>query len=179
MASSPRRSVCSVAAVGALALVSSGCSWTESEISVGVLDCRGAVERLDELPDMVRQVGTVAAFVDIDQFPGVEWLQRGRTSDAEPGKQFSKHALIARNDSSFRVSVIDASGTGATLDWHNMEPETSVETVDVSACPSRQGTWSVYTGGLWTSAPGCVTIEVSSRDAQPEQVAVPLGTACS
>jgi len=138
------------------------------------------IDHFDTLPDGTQSVGDVAAFVDPAHFGEPGWLERGRSDDAVGGAEmrFSKMALIARNSASFDVGVVDSEVTGTVLGWYAMEPESPVGSVHVEACDGREGVWSVYAGGVWTSGPGCVTVEVSGDEREPHQVAVPVGTAC-
>jgi hypothetical protein len=77
-----------------------------------------------------------------------------------------------------RASLAVARTSGAEILWRTNNPGPRAPTVDVPACPATDlGSWLVYPGGFYVSAPSCVALIVTVGK-ESETVHVPVGRTC-
>lgn len=152
--------------------------------SVRDLDCSNQIDILDEPPPEWRTV------LDVIALPQHSPLQRGRT-DEESGRRFTKFGLVIRADRAFSITVAHASSPNAVIDWNGGSAKQPVQSIEIGGCSGRcetdwqpdcplgqEGRWIAYPGGVWTTEPACVTVEIDV-DGEVATADLPIGVACA
>lgn len=145
-----------------------------------IFDCTNPIEILD--------APRWPTLLDVIALPTDAVLQRGRFDD-DLRRRFSKFGLVIRADQALTITVAEASRPNALIGWNNA-PDKPVTTIEIGGCsglcetdnqnctPGESGEWIAYPGGVWTTDPACIVIEIETggRAATAE---LPIGVECN
>ena len=166
------RSASWVVAVLASSAGTAGCSSATQPLSepstpAAELVCATAIDAVDELPSDYLQLGGVVGLPDGS-------IQRNRGRADELGRRFSKMGLLVAPGEVFQLRVRSDTDDGVAIEWGAVEQPSATLTVEL--CVADE-TWLVFAGGVWTSHPGCVRLEVLGIG-RPQGVDLPIGAPC-
>ena len=164
-----------IALVAGLVASCGGGETTEDRLSHRVVECRDAIDEVDDPGPSYRVHGSGGGFIAL---PAAETLQLGRRGPRDSGYEdyrFSKFGLPVRRSKQVTLEIVRAPGE-ALLRYGGSELA-PVDALTFGPCRSDGGEWVVWAGGIWVNEPGCVEI-VARSDTEEISAWLAVGASC-
>ena len=164
-----------IALVAGLVASCGGGETIEGQLSHRVVECRDAIDVVDDPGPSYRVYGSGGGFIAL---PAVETLQLGRRGPTDSGYEdyrFSKFGLPVLRSRQVTLEIVRAPGE-ALLSYGGSEVA-PVDALTFGPCGSDGGEWVVWAGGIWVNEPGCVEL-VAKSDNEEISAWLAVGASC-